>query len=38
MLTQEIRVKEILLFGLEKVEISETTSMLNIEPDDDDEV
>ena len=38
MLTQEIRVKEILPVGLEKVEISETTSMLNIEPDDDDEV
>ena len=38
MLTQEIRVKEILPVGLEKVEISETTSMLNTEPDDDDEV
>ena len=38
MLPQEIRVKEILPVGLEKVEISETTSMLNIEPDDDDEV
>jgi F-type H+-transporting ATPase subunit gamma len=38
MLTQEIRVKEILPVSLEKVEISETTSMLNIEPDDDDEV
>ena len=38
MLTQEIRVKEILPVGLEKVEISEITSMLNIEPDDDDEV
>ena len=38
MLTQEIRVKEILPVGLEKVEITETTSMLNIEPDDDDEV
>ena len=38
MLTQEIRVKEILPISLEKVEISETTSMLNIEPDDDDEV
>jgi len=38
MLTQEIRVKEILPVGLEKVEISETTSMLNIEPYDDDEV
>ena len=36
MLTQEIRVKEILPVGLEKVEISETTSMLNIEPDDDE--
>ncbi|MFY9083711.1 ATP synthase F1 subunit gamma [Aliarcobacter cryaerophilus] len=38
MLTQEIRVKEILPVSLEKVEINETTSMLNIEPDDDDEV
>lgn len=38
MLTQEIRVKEILPVSLEKVKISETTSMLNIEPDDDDEV
>lgn len=38
MLTQEIRVKEILPVSLEKVEITETTSMLNIEPDDDDEV
>ncbi|MCT7431846.1 ATP synthase F1 subunit gamma [Aliarcobacter cryaerophilus] len=38
MLTQEIRVKEILPVSLEKVEISEATSMLNIEPDDDDEV
>ena len=38
MLTQEIRVTEILPVGLEKVEISEITSMLNIEPDDDDEV
>ena len=38
MLTQEIRVKEILPVSLEKVEISETTSMLNIEPEDDDEV
>ncbi|RBQ28968.1 ATP synthase F1 subunit gamma [Aliarcobacter vitoriensis] len=38
MLSQEIRVKELLPIGLEKVEISETTSMLNIEPDDDDEV
>lgn len=37
MLTQEIRVKEILPVSLEKVEISETTSMLNIEPDDDDD-
>jgi len=36
MLTQEIRVKEILPVSLEKVEISETTSMLNIEPDDDE--
>lgn len=38
MLTQEIRVREILPVSLEKVEINEATSMLNIEPDDDDEV
>lgn len=38
MLTQEIRVRELLPISLEKVEITETTSMLNIEPDDDDEV
>lgn len=38
MLSQEIRVKELLPISLEKVEITETTSMLNIEPDDDDEV
>ena len=38
MLTQEIRVRELLPVSLEKVEITEATSMLNIEPDDDDEV
>lgn len=38
MLSQEIRVRELLPISLEKVEISETSSMLNIEPDDDDEV
>ncbi|WP_198305384.1 ATP synthase F1 subunit gamma [Arcobacter vandammei] len=38
MLTQEIRVRELLPVSLEKVEISESSSMLNIEPDDDDEV
>ena len=38
MLTQEIRIRELLPVSLEKVEISENSSMLNIEPDDDDEV
>lgn len=38
MLTQEIRVRDLLPISLEKVEITEATSMLNIEPDDDDEV
>jgi F-type H+-transporting ATPase subunit gamma len=38
MLTQEIRVRELLPISLEKVEISDASSMLNIEPDDDDEV
>ncbi|OCL83631.1 ATP synthase F1 subunit gamma [Arcobacter porcinus] len=38
MLTQEMRVRELLPISLEKVEITEATSMLNIEPDDDDEV
>ncbi|QKF59768.1 ATP synthase F1 subunit gamma [Aliarcobacter lanthieri] len=38
MLSQEIRVRELLPISLEEVEITETTSMLNIEPDDDDEV
>ncbi len=39
MLTQEIRVRELLPISLEDVEISETeTSMLEIEPDDDEEV
>jgi len=38
MLTQEIRIRELLPISLEKVEISESSSMLNIEPDDDDEV
>lgn len=39
MLTQEIRVRELLPISLEDVEVSETeTSMLEIEPDDDEEV
>ncbi|MFA9373355.1 ATP synthase F1 subunit gamma [Poseidonibacter sp.] len=38
MLTQEIRVRELLPVSLEKVELNESTSMLNIEPDDDEEV
>jgi len=38
MLSQEIRVVNLLPISLEKVEITEITSMLNIEPDDDDEV
>ncbi len=39
MLTQEIRVRELLPISLENVEVTETeTSMLEIEPDDDEEV
>lgn len=39
MLTQEIRVRELLPISLENVEVKETdTSMLEIEPDDDEEV
>jgi len=38
MLSQEIRLINLLPISLEKVEITEITSMLNIEPDDDDEV
>lgn len=39
MLTQEIRVRELLPISLEDVEVSENeTSMLEIEPDDDEEV
>jgi len=38
MLTQEIKVRELLPISLEQVDISDATSMLNIEPDDDDEV
>jgi len=38
MLSQEIRVVNLLPISLEKVETTEITSMLNIEPDDDDEV
>ncbi len=38
MLTQEIRVRELLPVSLDNVELSDSTSMLNIEPDDDEEV
>lgn len=38
MLTQEIRVKELLPISLENADVSEASSMLNIEPDDDEEV
>ncbi len=39
MLTQEIKVRELLPISLENVEVKETdTSMLEIEPDDDEEV
>ena len=37
MLTQEIRVRELLPISLEAVEIKDTDSMLNIEPEDDEE-
>ena len=36
MLSQEIRIRELLPISLEKVEISDTASMLNIEPEDDE--
>ena len=38
MLTQEIRVRELLPISLDNVESSDTESMLDIEPDDDEEV
>ncbi|APW66251.1 MULTISPECIES: ATP synthase F1 subunit gamma [Arcobacteraceae] len=38
MLTQEIRVRELLPISLENADLSEASSMLNIEPDDDEEV
>ncbi|MGA1933491.1 ATP synthase F1 subunit gamma [Arcobacter sp. YIC-464] len=38
MLTQEIRVRELLPISLDNVESKETESMLDIEPDDDEEV
>lgn len=38
MLTQEIRVRELLPISLETVEVKDTSSMLDIEPDDDEEV
>jgi F-type H+-transporting ATPase subunit gamma len=38
MLTQELRVREILPISLESVELKEESSMLDIEPDDDEEV
>ena len=37
MLTQEIRVRELLPVSLDSVEIKDTDSMLNIEPEDDEE-
>ena len=37
MLTQEIRVRELLPVSLESVEIKDTDSMLNIEPEDDED-
>jgi F-type H+-transporting ATPase subunit gamma len=37
MLSQEIRIRELLPISLEKVEISDTDSMLNIEPEDDED-
>jgi F-type H+-transporting ATPase subunit gamma len=38
MLSQEIRVRELLPIGLENIEAKKTESMLEIEPDDDEEV
>ncbi|ADG93994.1 ATP synthase F1, gamma subunit [Arcobacter nitrofigilis DSM 7299] len=38
MLTQELKIKEILPISLENVELKDESSMLNIEPDDDEEV
>lgn len=38
MLSQEIRVRNLLPISLDTVTIEDSTSMLNIEPDDDDEV
>ena len=38
MLTQEIRVRELLPISLDTVDVKEASSMLNIEPDDDEEV
>lgn len=38
MLTQELRMKEILPISLDEVEVKEDSSMLDIEPDDDEEV
>jgi F-type H+-transporting ATPase subunit gamma len=38
MLTQELKVREILPISLESVELKEESSMLDIEPDDDEEV
>jgi len=38
MLTQEIRVRELLPISLEAADIENASSMLNIEPDDDEEV
>ncbi len=38
MLAQEIRVRELLPISLDTVDVKEASSMLNIEPDDDEEV
>ena len=38
MLTQEIRVRELLPISLETADVKDASSMLNIEPDDDEEV
>jgi F-type H+-transporting ATPase subunit gamma len=38
MLTQELKIRELLPISLDDVEVQETSSMLEIEPDDDEEV
>ena len=37
MLSQEVRIRELLPISLDKVEISDSDSMLNIEPEDDED-